>query len=80
MSVATYVTKAGGLWLLGRVNISQRVEAGLQMLPGGIVLSILGPELATSGPAEWSAAAIVLLVVWRTENVFLGLLGASAAF
>ncbi|ELZ96688.1 AzlD family protein [Haloferax sulfurifontis] len=73
MSVTTYLTKAGGLWLLSRINLSQRLESGLEILPGAIVLSILGPELTTSGPAEWSAAAVVLLIVWRTENVFLAL-------
>ena len=79
MSAATYATKAGGLWLLGRVNVSGRTEAGLEMLPGAIIISILGPELTSSGPAEWGAAAVVLIVMWRTENVLLALLCGVAA-
>lgn len=79
MSVATYATKAGGLWLLSRINVSDRVESGLEMLPGAIIISILGPELISAGPAEWSSAAVVLLVMWRTENVLLALLCGVAA-
>jgi len=74
MSVATYTTKASGLWLLSRVDVSDRVESGLEVLPGAIIVSIVAPELVSGGPAEWSAAAVVLLVMWRTENVLLALL------
>lgn len=79
MNVVTYATKAGGLWLLSRINVSDRVESGLEMLPGAIIISILGPELISGGPAEWSSAAVVLLVMWRTENVLLALLCGVAA-
>ena len=79
MSVVTYATKAGGLWLLSRINVSDRVESGLEMLPSAIIISTLGPELISAGPAEWSSAAVVLLVMWRTENVLLALLCGIAA-
>jgi uncharacterized membrane protein len=74
MSLATYATKSGGLWLMSRVSISDRAESGLEMLPGAIIVSILGPELIGAGPAEWGAGAVVLFVMWRTENVLLALL------
>jgi uncharacterized membrane protein len=73
MSVVTYATKAGGLWLLGRVELSDRVESGLETLPGAVVVSILAPRLAGAGRAEWAAAGVVLLVTWRSENVLLAL-------
>jgi len=73
MSLVTYVTKAGGLWLLNRIGISERLEAGLEILPGAIIVSILAPELADGGPAEFGAAGVVLLVAWRTDNVLLAL-------
>lgn len=83
MALATYVTKAGGLWLLGRIDVSERVETGLEVLPGAIVVSILGPELVEGGPAEWGAAALVLVVAWKTESVLLAIVvgaGAVVAF
>lgn len=79
MALVTYATKAGGLWLLGRVELSDRVEAGLEVLPGVIVVSILGPELVDAGVAEWGATVVVLVVVWRADNVLLALIGGLAA-
>ncbi|WP_306056303.1 AzlD family protein [Natronococcus wangiae] len=73
MAVITYATKTGGLWLVNRIEMSDRLEAGLSVLPGAIVIAILGPELAAGGPAEWGAAALVLAVMWRTESILLAL-------
>lgn len=78
MSLVTYVTKAGGLWVLNRITVSDRVEAGLDVLPGAIIVSILGPELLDAGPVEWGASAVVLVVMVRTENVLLALLSGLA--
>ncbi|MFC4436662.1 MULTISPECIES: AzlD family protein [Natrialbaceae] len=73
MAVVTYATKTGGLWLVNRIEVSDRLEAGLSVLPGAIVIAILGPELAAGGPAEWGAAGLVLIVMWRTESILLAL-------
>lgn len=79
MGIVTYATKAGGLWLLSRIDVSNRIESGLEMLPGAIIIAILGPELTSGGPAEWGAATIVLVAMWRTENVLFALLSGVAA-
>ncbi|WP_226005496.1 AzlD family protein [Natrinema salinisoli] len=79
MTLVTALTKVGGLWLLRRIEVSERLEAGLSVLPGAIVIAILAPELATGGPAEWSAAGIVVLVMWRTESILLSLCGGVGA-
>lgn len=78
MSLATYATKAGGLWLLGHIDVSPRLESALKILPGAIIVSIVGPELANGGPAEWSAAAVVLIAMRWTENVLVALLAGVA--
>ncbi|OAQ52674.1 hypothetical protein HTG_10130 [Natrinema mahii] len=79
MAIVTALTKIGGFWLLSRLEVSDRVEAGLSVLPGAIVIAILGPELATGGPAEWGAAGVVLVIMWRTENILLSLCGGIGA-
>jgi len=79
MTLVTVLTKVGGFWLLRRIEISERLEAGLSVLPGAIVIAILGPELAAGGPAEWGAASVVVLVMWRTENILLALCGGIGA-
>lgn len=73
MAIATMATKVGGLWFLSRVPVSERVRSGLSVLPGAIVIAILGPELAKGGVAEWTAGGVVLLVAWRTESILLAL-------
>jgi uncharacterized membrane protein len=73
MAVVTYLTKTGGLWIVDRIELSERLEAGLSVLPGAIVIAVLGPELAAGGPAEWGAAGLVLAVMWRTESILLAL-------
>jgi len=73
MGVATYVTKAGGLWLLGKVDLSPRVESGLEILPGAIIVSILAPELVGGTLATWLAAGVVLVVAWRTDSITISL-------
>lgn len=73
MVFVTVLTKVGGLWFLSQLEVSDRLEAGISVLPGAIVIAILGPELASGGPAEWAGAGVTLLVMWRTENVLLAL-------
>lgn len=79
MAVVTYATKAGGLWLLGRVDVGERTETGLEALPGAIIVAIVAPELAGGGPAEWTAAALAGVVAWRTENLLAALVVAMVA-
>ncbi|WP_243645286.1 AzlD family protein [Natrarchaeobius chitinivorans] len=78
MALVTYLTKIGGIWLVRHVELSERLEAGLSVLPGAIVVAVLAPELAAGGPAEWGAAGVVLLVMWRTESILLALVAGVA--
>lgn len=73
MAAVTVITKVGGLWLLSHFEVSDRLESGISVLPGAIVIAILGPELASGGPPEWAAAGLTLLVMWRTGNILLAL-------
>lgn len=73
MAVVTILTKVGGLWFLTQFEVSDRFKAGIAVLPGAIVIAILGPELAAGGPPEWSAAGVTALVMWRTGNILLAL-------
>jgi uncharacterized membrane protein len=75
MGVVIYATRAGGLWLASRVEISGRLEAWLSHLPGAILVALVAPAVLTAGPAEALAALAVVLVAARTGS----LLGAMAA-
>ncbi len=73
MAAVTYATKAGGLWLVGRVDLSDRMEAGLDVLPGAVVVAFVAPVLATGGVPEWTAAAATVVVARKTGNLLLSL-------
>jgi len=52
MAVVTYATKASGLWLVGRFDLSERAEAGVDALPGAVVVAYVVPALARGVPLE----------------------------
>jgi uncharacterized membrane protein len=73
MALVTYATKAGGLWAVGRLDLSERAEAGLDVLPGAVVVAFVAPALADGGPAEWIAAAATVAVARKAGNLLVSL-------
>lgn len=69
MALATYATRAGGLWLASRLALSERAEAWLDYIPGAILVSIVAPVVLAGGIAEALAALAVILVAWRTGSL-----------
>ncbi len=71
MALATYFTRAGGLWLINRVTVSPRMEQWLNHLPGTILVSLIAPIVVSSSSAELIAIAVTLMVGIRTKNILL---------
>lgn len=69
MALATYATRAGGLWLAGRVELSGRVQAWMAFIPGAILVSLVAPAVLQEGLAGLLAAAAVVLVAQRTGSL-----------
>ena len=69
MALATYVTRAGGLWLASRLELSGRVEAWLGYIPGAILVSLVAPAVLASGLTEALAGLAVVLVAIRTASL-----------
>ncbi len=69
MALVTYATRAGGLWLASRLDLSERAEAWLEQIPGAILISLVAPTVLTGGPAEALAALAVVLVALRTGSL-----------
>lgn len=81
MGLVTYATRAGGLWLMGRVTPSRRLEAWLHNIPGAVLVSIVTPLALSNGPADALAAGITGLVTARTHNLLLAIgIGVGAAW
>ena len=69
MALATYATRAGGLWLASRFDLSERAGAWLDQIPGAILVSLVAPVVLTGGIAEALAAIAVLIVALRTGSL-----------
>lgn len=69
MAVATYFTRVAGLFLVGRVRLTPRVEAFLGAIPGAVIVSIVAPSALAQGPAEALAALAVLAIAARTKSL-----------
>jgi len=69
MAITTYATRAGGLWLASRFDLSERAGAWLDQIPGAILVSLVAPAVLTSGPAEALAALAVVVVAVRTASL-----------
>lgn len=80
MGLATYATRAGGFWLMGRVRLSPGIERWLAAIPGAILIAIVAPLILASGPAGWLAAAGVALVAVRTGNLLLAIAAGVVMF
>ena len=69
MALATYSTRAVGLWLASRFDLSERAGAWLDQIPGAILVSLVAPTVLTGGPAEVLAALAVVVVALKTGSL-----------
>ena len=74
MALATYATRAGGLWLASRLPVSGRMESWLGYIPGAILVSLVAPVVVSGGPAEALAALAVVIVAIKTGNLLASML------
>lgn len=73
MAAVTYATRVSGLWLMGRVTLSRRMEAALEYLPGTVLVAIVAPVVLTGGIAEKIAALATVAVAVRSRNLLLAM-------
>jgi uncharacterized membrane protein len=74
MALVTYITRAGGFWLMGLVTPSPRIEAWLRQIPGAVLMAIIAPTALASSFAGTLAALATALVALRTKNVLVAML------
>lgn len=73
MAIITYLTRSGGLWLMGRVEPTPRVRAWMRQIPGAILVALVTPAVLTGNLADAVAGLATVLVAWRTRNVLLAM-------
>jgi uncharacterized membrane protein len=74
MAVVTYLTRAGGFWLMSYLPSSPRLEAWLRALPGALLVALVTPTLTREGPTGIVAAGAAILVAIRTKNTLAAML------
>src|ERR671925_1999860 len=70
MALVTYATRAGGLYLAGRLSPSPRIEAWLRHIPGAVLVALVAPAALGSGAREALALVATAVVAARTGNLF----------
>ncbi len=65
MAVATYATRAAGLALAGRLNLSGRAKAAFDAIPPAVLTAVIAPAAIATGWPETVAAAVTALAATR---------------
>lgn len=79
MGAVTYSLRAGGYWLMGRVTLSPRLEAGLAYLPGAVITALVVPSAIEAGLPGIVGLGAVAIVMRRWNNLFLALVAGIGA-
>ncbi len=74
MALVTYITRAGGLWLMSRITPSPRVEGWLRQIPGAVLISIIAPAIFLTSLAQTLAALATLLAAIYTKNILVAMI------
>jgi uncharacterized membrane protein len=74
MAVATYATRVFGAWLAGRVALTGRLRAGLNALPGAVIVSLVAPTLTGGTIGDWVAAVATVAATIKTRSVLVAML------
>ena len=77
MAIVTYLTRAGGLWIIGLAQATPRLSRNLQHLATGVLTALVVAGIR-DGDAAIGAAAIAAIVVMRTTGQMLGAIAGAA--
>jgi len=69
MGIATYITRASGIFIASRFNMTPRFKAALSGIPIAIIISIIIPNIINGGIAEYISSAVVIVLAYRKVNL-----------
>lgn len=72
MAVTSFVTRAGGFWLMRYVSTTPAIEAALKATPLAVMVGIVTPVAARGNFPELVALAAILVTVRITGNDLIG--------
>jgi uncharacterized membrane protein len=74
MTLACYLMRTGGYWLIGRFTLGPRVHRMLDALPGAIIASTVAPILVKGGAGAALAVGAAALTMALVRNDFAAVL------
>jgi len=77
MAIVTYLTRVGGLWIIGLAETTPRLVRNLQHLATGVLTALVVSGIR-DGDAAIGAAAIAAAVVMRVTGQILGAISCAA--
>jgi uncharacterized membrane protein len=75
---ATYLTRAGGYWLMGRVTMTPRVRKMLEASPGAVIVATVLPVAAREGFAAAIAVVTGAFVMYFLRRDYLAVFAGMA--
>ena len=79
MSLATYLTRAGGYVVFRTLRPPPAVREMLGYIPGALFVSYVVPALAAGGAQQWVGAAATAALMLATRQLAVAILGGTAA-
>lgn len=79
MAAVTYALRAGGYWVMGRVNVTPRMRRGLEALPGAIIVSTILPIILQGGLVVGLCIIVAVAAQLRMKKEFIAVFCAAAA-
>ncbi len=77
MAAVTYGTRLAGWWLLRDVRPTGRLAAGLDALPGAVLIAVIAPMIVNGGVPEWVGAGVVILTARKLPTLAAMVLGVA---
>jgi uncharacterized membrane protein len=79
MAIVSFLIRAGGFWLMGRVPLTPRVRRMLEALPGSIVAAAVLPIAAKTGAVTVLAIAVAVATMVLRGNALAGVAAGMAS-
>ena len=73
-ALVTYILRAGGLMLAGRLSNAGKMKLFMDALPGTVLISLIAPGVASAGFWGGIGTLVTALCAYKTRNPFLAML------
>lgn len=73
MALVTYATRAGGIWFMGFMPVTPRVEAFLRYLAGSVLVALLVPAVVRGGSVAYIAVGVSVAAMLVTRRTLLSM-------